>query len=459
MPNIFSIRMHGVARRLKRTLVVGVGGALLLDACSSLLDVDNPNNVTPTALDDPAAASALVAGAINLNANALSSMMNAYNIISDESFQTGSRDDYRLLDTGGLEINTNEYLQASYLVAMRARWMSEQAIQKVAKFRADAKLGDLQLLAQAYLMGAIIYDEMANMYDDVAISDRTVSRPNLGEANMVQLYDSALKWLDAGEPIATGSNHANIIGMRARVRFDRAVWSMLNPAGTTPTPANALVNVALAVNDATTAIAEMSGDYIFDLKVDNTNSGDDASGGVGFEMNSRVEHTPDTAAFVTIDLTNQKPKAIIAKDPVTGLVDAAALKMIGRFIFASDINNPPMAVVSKREMYLIRAEAGLALATPAGNATFDTNINALRALDGKAPYTGAGPTRLQLLQWERRINLVFQGRRLNDMYRFGVKDPRWVPTSIAFRKPGCLLPIPLIEREANEAITSTPVCQ
>src|SRR6185436_16283771 len=152
-----------------------------------------------------------VAGAINLNANALSSMMNAYNIISDESFQTGSRDDYRLLDTGGIDINTNEYLQASYLVAMRARWISEQAIQKIAKFDADGDLADQQILAQAYLMGAIIYDEMANMYDDVAISDRTVAGANLGEMNMVQLYDSALKWLDLGEAIATGDNHANIV--------------------------------------------------------------------------------------------------------------------------------------------------------------------------------------------------------------------------------------------------------
>ena len=454
MPNIVSIPMHGVARRLTRTRVVGVGAALLLGACSSLLDVDNPNNVTPSALDNPAAASALVSGAINLNANALSSMLNAYNIISDESFQTGSRDDYRLLDTGGLDINTNEYLQASYLVAMRARWISEQTIQRVAKFQADGALADPQLLAQAYLMGAVIYDEMANMYDDVAISDRTVSGPNLGEANMVQLYDSALKWLDAGAAIATGDNHANIIGMRARVRFDKAVWTMLNPPGTTP--ANPLVNVALSVADANAAIAEMAGDYIFDLTVDNTNSGDDASGGVGFEMNSRVEHTPDTAAFVTIDLTNKKPKTIIAKDPVTGSVDAAAVKMIGRFIFASDINHPPMAVVSKREMYLILAEAALAAGNNAG---FDTNINALRALDGKAAYTGTGPTRLALLQWERRINLVFQGRRLNDMYRFGIKDPRWVTTSIAYKKPGCLLPIPLIERESNAAVTGTPVCQ
>jgi hypothetical protein len=306
-------------------------------------------------------------------------------------------------------------------------------------------------------MGAVIYDEMGNMYDDVAISDRTVSGANLGEMNMVQVYDSALKWLDAGAAIATGDNHANIIGMRARVRFDKAVWTMLNPPGTTP--ANPLVNDAQAVAHATTAIGEMSTDYIFDLTVDGNNSGDDASGGVGFEMNSRVEHTPDTAAFVTIDLTNKKPKAIIAKDPVTGLVDSAAVKMIGRFIFADDINHPPMAVVSKREMYLIRAEAGLATGGAAGNATFDTNINALRAIDGKAAYTGAGPTRLQLLQWERRVNLVFQGRRLNDMYRFGVQDPRWVATSIAVKKPGCELPIPLIEREANASVTGTPVCQ
>lgn len=303
-------------------------------------------------------------------------------------------------------------------------------------------------------MGAIIYDELANTFDDAAISDRTVSGPNLGEQNMVQLYDSAMKWIDAGLAVATGDNKTNLLGMRARVQFDRAVWRKLNPPGTTP--ANPLVNDAGANTDAAAAIAAMSGDYRFDFQVDNTNSGDDASGGVGFEMNSRVEHTPDTAAFVTINLTNKKPTAIIAKDPVTGQLDAAAVKQLGRFIFAEDINHPPMTVLSKREMYLILAEAALA---SGNNPGFDTNINALRAIDGMAPYTGAGPSRLELLQWSRRVNLIFQGRRLNDMYRFGIKDPRWVPTSIAVKKPGCLLPIPLIERESNNKITSAPVCQ
>jgi len=443
---------RGVSPFTRRSIAL-VAGTLLLGGCTSLLEVDNPNNVSSNALDVPTAASAIANGAINTGANAMSSLLNAYNIISDESFQTGSRDDYRLLDTGGLEINTNEYLQASYLVAMRARWMAEQAIDKLSTFKADGVLQDQQLLVQSYIMGALIYDQLANMFDDTAISDRTEAGANLGEMGMVALYDSALKWLDAAAPIATGDNRANVLGLRARVKFDKAVWQKLNPPGSTP--ANPLINDAGASADAQAALAVMSGDYRFDLLVDNSNSGDDASGGVGFEMNSRVEHTPDTAAFVTINLTNKKPTAIIAKDPVTGSLDAAAVKQLGRFIFADDINHPPMTVISKREMYLILAEAALA---SSNNASFDTNINALRALDGMTAYTGAGPTRLALLQWSRRVNLVFQGRRLNDMYRFGVKDPRWVSTSIAVRKPGCLMPIPLIEREANKSITGTPVC-
>ena len=444
---------HVVARRARQTTVLGLA-ALALAGCKGVLDVDNPNNVSSGALDEPTAAPAILNGAINTGANALSSLLNAYTIISDESFQAGSRDDYRLLDTGGIDINTNEYLQASYLVAMRARWMAEQAIAKLTKFDEDGVLLDKQLLAQSYLMGAIIYDELGNMFDDIAISDRINAGPNLGEQNMVQVYDSALKWLDAGAAIATGDNRKNILAMRARVKFDKALWQKLNPPGTTP--AQPLINDAGATADAAAALLLMSGDYRFELLVDNTNSGDDASGGVGFEMNSRVEHTPDTAAFVKIDLTNKKPTAIIAKDPVTGQLDASAQKNLSRFINAEDINHPPMTVVSQREMYLILAEAALAAGNNAG---FDTNINLLRAMDGMTPYTGAGPTRLQLLQWARRVNLVFQGRRLNDMYRFGVKDPRWVSTSVVVRKPGCELPIPLIEREANKEITGDPVCK
>src|SRR6476660_8980899 len=101
---------HVVARRSRRTIVLGLA-TLAFGGCKGMLDVDNPNNVSSGALDVPTAASAIVNGAINTGANALSSLLNAYTIISDETFQSGSRDVYRLLDTSAIDINTNEYLQ------------------------------------------------------------------------------------------------------------------------------------------------------------------------------------------------------------------------------------------------------------------------------------------------------------------------------------------------------------
>ena len=432
-------------------MLAAVGGVIAVGACTSLLEVDNPNNVSASALDVPAAAPAILAGAENLTANALSSMLNFYVPATDEAYWVGSRDDYRLLDSGEFGINTNEYVQSAYLVVARARWMDDQAVTKIAKFNAAGQLLDKQVLARAYLNSAIIYTNIADKYDDIAFSDRTAAGKNYGETGMIALYDSALKWLDAGKAIATGNIRAATIGMQARVRHSKGVWSKLNPAGTTPSAP--LVNDAAATADASLALSLMSGDFTWDALTNDLNQGDGSGGGFGFEMNSRVEYTPNQT-LARIDPNSGKPQAIIAKDPVTGEVDASAVKVMGRTLNA--VNSPPLTQVSTREMRLIIAEAALAAGNNPG---FDAAINGLRAMDGKAPYAGTGPTRIALLEWERRINLIFQGRRLNDMYRFGTKDPMWVATSLAVKSPGCLFPIPLIERESNKLITSAAVCK
>ena len=72
-------RVGALARQL------GVAGLILLAGCKSLLDVDNPNNVSSTALDNPVAAPAIVAGAENITGNALSSLLNAAVPASDEA--------------------------------------------------------------------------------------------------------------------------------------------------------------------------------------------------------------------------------------------------------------------------------------------------------------------------------------------------------------------------------------
>jgi hypothetical protein len=99
-------------------------------------------------------------------------------------------------------------------------------------------------------------------------------------------------------------------------------------------------------------------------------------------------------------------------------------------------------------MHLILAEDELAQGNTAG---FTTHINAVRAVDDMPPYAGQIPP-LEMLKHERRAALFVTGVRLIDMYRFGIKDPLWQSNSDAFTKPGTLLPITCIERNANDNI-------
>jgi starch-binding outer membrane protein, SusD/RagB family len=100
-------------------------------------------------------------------------------------------------------------------------------------------------------------------------------------------------------------------------------------------------------------------------------------------------------------------------------------------------------------MHLILAEDAL---QKNNQADFRTHINNIRAMDGLTPYTGQIPA-MDMLRHTRRVNLFLMGLRLNDMYRFGIRDPHWRPNSDAFARPGTLLPITIIEIRANPHLT------
>ena len=432
--------------------------AASVTACGNILDVDNPNNVGAEALSNPSAAASIVVGAENSTARAVSSALTPYTAATDESIWVGSRDAYGQLDNGGIGDPNNEYPDAAFFNVGEARWLAEQTIAKLEGFQKDGKLSDEQLLVRAYLNGAVIYNTIADIWDDTPISDRQTAGKNVGEQNMSVLYDSATTWLDRAAAIDPSGR---VLGMRARTKFSKAIWQKLNPPGTTP--ADPLVNDAGAAADATAALPKMPGDFFYSIETTNQNVGDGSGGGFGFEFNNRGELavSPDLAS---LDPDDFHLVAVTAIDPVTGTEDATAKKMIAIVAQAADGNNPPMVLTSKREMYLILAEVALAGGDDAG---FDANINTIRAFDGMPAYTGSGPTRLELLQYERRINLIFQGRRLSDMYRFGVTSggigidgqPRWLANSTARKQVGCLFPIPITERRANAEITGDPVCK
>jgi len=65
-------------------------------------------------------------------------------------------------------------------------------------------------------------------------------------------------------------------------------------------------------------------------------------------------------------------------------------------------------------------------------------------------------TALDLLKYERQVNLFLQGRRLSDEYRFGIPADIWQPGQEALTLPGTFLPITNSERLANPACLADP---
>ena len=81
-------------------------------------------------------------------------------------------------------------------------------------------------------------------------------------------------------------------------------------------------------------------------------------------------------------------------------------------------------------------------------------------MDALTPFSGQVSDQV-MLEHSRATNLFLGGRRLNDMYRFGVDDPRWAsdPTVIdALECTGVLFQITNTERAANPLITGQPAC-
>jgi len=115
-------------------------------------------------------------------------------------------------------------------------------------------------------------------------------------------------------------------------------------------------------------------------------------------------------------------------------------------------NTDPIPLATWREAQLIIAEVG-------GGQTAVTAINKLRALSSGLtaydPANAAHPTPINMLHYEREVNLYLQGRRLADEYRFGAPADLWLPGKEATTTP-VFLPITISERLANQYCVSDP---
>lgn len=431
----------------------GLAGAVTLAtvflAGCNILDVTNPNNVSQDALDNPSAIQAEVNGSVAQTMQGLLMMYGYVESASDNIEWVGSLDGMHEINIGNVRNPYNEFSDDADRAMNPARWLADQTVKRLEAFQEAGELGDPSQLARANLFDAIVYDHIANFYDDFVIaSDRMEAGPPVGTGNMLSLYDSALTAIDRGLAlVGPGELRGQLYAMRARTRFDRAVWQKLNPSG--QTPADPLVSDAAAAADADSALTLLGSGYRFQLLQD--------AGGLGFGncsfascVNSRKE-IRFNPAIASYDYKNDAI-TVSLMDPIDNVADPVIGAIVSEFAAAQ--SRSPLTVTSGRAMLLIKAENALA---NSNTTDFATNINAIRALDALTPWSGQVSAD-SILKYERHVNLYLQGRRLNDLYRFGEKSPFWTPESEASTCPGSLFPISKTERATNPNVTEQPAC-
>ena len=436
--------------------------AVSVVGCDSLIDVENPNNVTEDNFAAPVAANAVVNGALYEVQNAFAGELGPYSIAGDEIEWSGSRDAWQELMLGEVRNPANEFTDAFFDEMAVGRWMVDEAITLLEGHSSAGDLEDTDDLARAYLFSGIMYVIIADWFDDFVFSDRQVASAPIGPSNMGGLYTTAIGRLDQGLGItSSGTLGRNLMAMRARAKHAQSVWAMIgdnstlsytasptitHPSGTAHNiivvPNTGLVSNQAAADDAASALAIQSGDWRYDFEYRGSTL---VSQFGAWNFERQENRISDDYGFAA--LSNTTIDSIRLLDVVDGIPDPRIIQWVLVELQPNndELNHPQL---SARGMHLIVAEHELA--TNGATAAFAASINAVRAFGGVSDWTAAsGVSARDILIHERRVNLFLQGRRLNDMYRFGIASPRWNPTFEAFSKPGVFLPISIREIRAN----------
>ncbi len=429
--------------RIARTSLAAWLLAFALGGCD-ILDVSNPNDLAEEDIRAEGAAAAVVNGVLTLVASSVSQSWQPYLVASDEMRWIGSRDAWLSLDLGFVDDPLNEFIDGPFPAMGQARWMSDEAIEILSEHhRRNPSTAIKTDLARAYLYSGIIYMVIGEVQEDFAFSDKAESGAPIGPENMYQVLDGAIERFSSAisgfDEVGASEMAIQARALRARARQSRAIWDAINPAPS----GDGLVAASEAGSDARDVLAAVSPDWTYNL----TFSSASTDNSMAAWVNDRKENQIDLS-IATVDDQNDV-NGIALKDPVDGVDDPAAVKWLNQWKGGNYLDKggiyPPLTLVSARLMHLILAENALA---GKDSSAFTTHINHIRGLDGLTPYSGQ-ISEMEVLLHTRRVNVMLQGLRLADMYRWGIRDPRWQGVSAASSSPGTMLPISIIEIRAN----------
>jgi hypothetical protein len=371
----------------------------------------------------------------------------APSVVADELFWTGSRDAWGQLDNGFIGDPLNEFTDGAFPSLGQAVWMAQNAVDILDGHVADNP-GDDDFAydaARAHMYNGLILMVTGEIQDDMTFSNKQEDGAPVGPAAMNTVLGRAITELDLAVTGFTSLGETDEAttarAIRARAHHSLAIWGRLNPSAT---PGGALA-FANALADANAVIAAVGGtDWQYNMVYTSASSACSMCSNV----NSRGENQWDRSLAVSTGPGASGRTGVIAlNDPVSGVADLAvtgALAQWGTTQYAE------LTVVSERLMRMIVAENNLATGGGGPGSVFETQINAIRDLDGEVDFVSGGAVSdVAMLQHSRRVNTLFMGLRLQDMYRWGITDARWQPGSQALGSPGQMLPITIIEIRAN----------
>src|SRR5436309_15951780 len=122
-------------------------------ACSSLLDVKNPNNVNESDLSNPASAATQANGVLSSVARAWGIVLTPYAMVTDELTWIGSRDALQSLDFGRESEPTKEFLDAAFPYVGEPRGWSSRPSKRREGFAPATGWRDTSNLNRRYFSG------------------------------------------------------------------------------------------------------------------------------------------------------------------------------------------------------------------------------------------------------------------------------------------------------------------
>jgi len=430
--------------------------------CKNPLNVENPNKLTEENVNSPSAYGALVGGARNNLARAAGGMLPIVENATDESFWIGSRDAWGALDQGNIGAVTNEFTDRAWPYAGQARYMVDKAVILGEQYQSDGTLPDKDLLARAYLYAGTMYTLLGDTWQRFVLpqdlTDPTTPGSPIAVGDMPNaMYGQAMTYFGKGLGLNPSSDiKTQLLAMTARAMQAKLIRE--HNQGGSPTANNGIVgtsdgSLAQAAQDALNAIGGDDG-WTFALDFSNGLLGIGCQSWAP-QVWSRGElqlgdRPLPNNSYVYLSNSSKTVDSVKLEDPIDNIIDPVFSAAYTQFKAAGE--NAPLVEMSARELHLIIAEDAL---FRNDTTTFAAQINYVRDLDGLTHWDPNAPqmTASKILEWERNVNLVWQGRRLADLYRFGDVDPLWLSNSVAVTSPGTLFPITITEIRSNPNVS------